>query len=335
MAIIVQYSYNLHSKQYPTPILCTFINSPAPTKGGGGAFAEFKARRVANLQRDLQAAKDAASAEGGVRPPSVKSTQQDTHHRPGRVPHRGGPPKQNFANKVLNPASKGNLSDEEGSGPKHSSGIPKLIHRKPIGHQVHDAEQLSSARPVGQRRSGRASVRGEMSAVTGELREIERFSNVPAPRAPVRERRGRSYLQQSHPTANLDQNLAKMHDYLSINHFAYNVDNQDDDGYDSDADLEPVCGPDDPDYMDVDNHEHVRNVDGKYIFDMDAQLELTPEEQAQGEFYLSATSLTIVLLFKTGRGLNLMSSYPYSGARCSLCAKGCGTWGPKTMGRHL
>ena len=306
------------------------INSPAPAKGGG--FAEFRARRVANLQRDLKAAKEAASAEGAVRPTTVKSTQQDTHHRPGRVPHRGGPPKQNFADKVLNPASKGNLSEEEG-GPKHSSAIPKLIHRKPIGHQVHDAEQLNSARPIGQRRSGRASVRGEMSAVTGELREIERFSNVPTPRAPVRERRGRSYLQRSHPTADLDQNLAKMHDYLSINHFAYNCDNQDDDGYDSDADLEPVCGPDDPDYMDADNHEHVRKVDGKYIFDIDAQLELTPEEQAQGKLYLLVTFLTQLLLQSTQTLIDV--DFSHSGARCSLCAKRCSSWRPKTMGRHL
>lgn len=255
--------------------------SSAPTKGG--AFADFRAKRVAALERDLQASRDKAAAEGGLaRPSNITSTQQDQHHRPGRVPHRGGPPKQNFADKVLNPAAKGTQADLT-EGVKHSSGIPKLIHRKPIGHQIHDAEQLTSARPAGQRRSGRASVRGEMSVVKGDLGEVERFSNAPAPFIPQRERRGRRYLQQSHPTAGIDQGLAKMQEFLSINHYAYNVDNQDDDGYDSDADLEPICGLDDKDYMDVDNHEHVRKVDDKYIFDMDAQMELTPEEQAQCE----------------------------------------------------
>lgn len=202
------------------------------------------------------------------------------------MPHRGGPPKQNFADKVLNPASKGNLSEKEegvvgGGGPKkHASGIPKLIHRKPIGHQVHDAEQLNSARPVGQRRSGRASVRGEMSHVQDNLGAIDRFSNVPAPRVPDRERRPRSsYLEQNN--LGFEKEWSKLQDYLAINHYAYNCDNQDDDGYDSDADLNMVCGPDDPDYIDVDNHEHVRKVDGKYIFDIDAMIELTPEEQAQ------------------------------------------------------
>lgn len=54
-------------------------------------------------------------------------------------------------------------------------------------------------------------------------------------------------------------------------HWASKVDNQDGDGYDSDADLEPFVSTDDPDYMDLDNHEHVRkNATGEYIFDYDA-----------------------------------------------------------------
>jgi hypothetical protein len=64
-------------------------------------------------------------------------------------------------------------------------------------------------------------------------------------------------------------------------HYAMNVDNQDDDGYDSDADLEPICGPDDEDYMDLDNHEHVRKVDDKYIFDLDAQMEYDDDEMVE------------------------------------------------------
>lgn len=275
--------------------------SPAPPKGGG-AFSEFRAKRVAALQRDLQAAKDATTAESSgnknatLRPSSVKSHQQDTHHRPGRVPHKGGPRKQNFAEKVLRPASKGQLAssdpNEEAaattSGVKHSSGIPKLIHRKPVGHQIHDAEQLNAARPMGQRRSGRASARGEMNMVQGDLRRMEKLSNVPARLAPERERRARvggGYLQQrsSQPYAGLEQNLAKVNEFLSINHYAYNVDNQDDDGYDSDADLELICGPDDPDFIDIDNHEHVKKVGDKYVFDADAMVELTPEEQAQSK----------------------------------------------------
>lgn len=193
---------------------------------------------------------------------------------------------------MLGPASKGQFAEEAGVN-KHTSGIPKLLHRKGVGHQVHDAEQLVSARPVGQRRSGRANVRGEMTVVKGDLGEVEmdKFSVSKPPSSPERERgRGQRsrYLQASNPALEYDRNLAKVHEFLSINHYAHNVDNQDDDGYDSDADLEPVCGPDDPDWMDIDNHEHVRKVDDKYIFDFDAQIELTPEEQAACKYVLSS-----------------------------------------------
>jgi hypothetical protein len=48
-------------------------------------------------------------------------------------------------------------------------------------------------------------------------------------------------------------------------------DNADDAGYDSDADLEPPLRPGDPDYMDLDNHEHVRkNEAGDHVFDWEA-----------------------------------------------------------------
>jgi hypothetical protein len=118
---------------------------------------------------------------------------------------------------------------------------------------------------------------------------MDRLSNVPA-LSPERERSGRggggmgrknSYLQQQQQPMGLDQDKVKMNQFLGINHYAYNVDNQDGDGYDSDADLEPVCGPEDPDYIDLENHEHVRKVDSKFIFDMDSMMELSPEEQAQ------------------------------------------------------
>ena len=53
---------------------------------------------------------------------------------------------------------------------------------------------------------------------------------------------------------------------------AYQVDNKDDDGYDSDADITaPVIDKNNRNYMDLDNHEHVRKNDaGEYIFDYDA-----------------------------------------------------------------
>jgi len=55
-----------------------------------------------------------------------------------------------------------------------------------------------------------------------------------------------------------------------LNHFSKD-DNPDDDGYDSDGDLEPPVRPGDPDYMDLDSHEHVRRNDrGEYVFDHDA-----------------------------------------------------------------
>jgi hypothetical protein len=56
-------------------------------------------------------------------------------------------------------------------------------------------------------------------------------------------------------------------------HLAYRVDNKDDDdGYDSDADITPpVIDKNNRNYMDIDNHEHVRKNDaGEYIFDYDA-----------------------------------------------------------------
>ena len=47
-----------------------------------------------------------------------------------------------------------------------------------MGHGVHDEEALSTALPPGQRRSGRASVRGEMSTrVVGDLASDEEGDN--------------------------------------------------------------------------------------------------------------------------------------------------------------
>ena len=50
---------------------------------------------------------------------------------------RGGPPKENFAHKYLDPAARGELIG------KHDAGIPKLAARKGKGHQLH--EQFSGA----------------------------------------------------------------------------------------------------------------------------------------------------------------------------------------------
>ena len=74
--------------------------------------------------------------------------------------------------KVFRPASEGHPS---GTGPsKYASGIPKLAARKPKGHQMHDAGGIVGAGMPGQRRSGRASIRGEMSArVVGDLEGAE------------------------------------------------------------------------------------------------------------------------------------------------------------------
>ena len=91
------------------------------------------------------------------------------YNRPGRSNHKGGPRKPNFAETVLRPASEGSYSP--------SSSIPKLTARKRVGHGVHDEEALSTALPSGQRRSGRASVRGEMSnRVVGDLASDEEGS---------------------------------------------------------------------------------------------------------------------------------------------------------------
>eukprot|EP00986_Skeletonema_menzelii_P016771 scaffold15848_cov158-Skeletonema_menzelii.AAC.3 len=164
-------------------------------EGGGGGFAAFQARRNANLEKDLDVARKATAAEqrsggrtgagvtgfgggsqqqqqqqgGGERvhrtsnhPPRTQDGTTDAstsggtgYNRPGRSNHKGGPRKPNFAETVLRPASEGSYSP--------SSSIPKLTARKRVGHGVHDEEALSTALPPGQRRSGRASVRGEMS----------------------------------------------------------------------------------------------------------------------------------------------------------------------------
>ena len=46
--------------------------------------------------------------------------------------HRGGPPKENFARKFLDPAARGELFG------KHDAGIPRLAARKGKGHQLRD-----------------------------------------------------------------------------------------------------------------------------------------------------------------------------------------------------
>jgi hypothetical protein len=62
-----------------------------------------------------------------------------------------------------------------------------------------------------------------------------------------------------------------LEDSLNTPHVACRVDNQDDDGYNSDADIEPFVDVNDPDYMDLENHEHVRKNDaGEYVFDYEA-----------------------------------------------------------------
>eukprot|EP00573_Skeletonema_grethae_P012878 CAMPEP_0201694472 /NCGR_PEP_ID=MMETSP0578-20130828/6733_1 /ASSEMBLY_ACC=CAM_ASM_000663 /TAXON_ID=267565 /ORGANISM="Skeletonema grethea, Strain CCMP 1804" /LENGTH=270 /DNA_ID=CAMNT_0048180159 /DNA_START=74 /DNA_END=883 /DNA_ORIENTATION=- len=165
------------------------------TKGDG--FAAFQARRNANLEKDLDVARKATAAErpggsggagvtgfggraagagGGERvhrtsnhPPRTQNDGdggREGYNRPARSTHKGGPRKPNFAETVLRPASEGAYSP--------SSSIPKLTARKRVGHGVHDEEALSSALPSGQRRSGRANVRGEMSTrVVGNLASDE------------------------------------------------------------------------------------------------------------------------------------------------------------------
>jgi hypothetical protein len=241
------------------------------------------------------------------------------YNRPGRSNHRGGPRKPNFAETVLRPASEGSYSP--------SSSIPKLTARKRVGHGIHDEEALSTSLPSGQRRSGRANVRGEMSnRVVGDLASEEeqgssssvggRFGGMgigrlPTLRGPTRERGSprMTYLggrggggggltagggdrggrgggggggggRNSRDDAIWDTDDADEHAASNLataltNRFNPNVDNQDDDGYDSDADLEPPISPDHPDYMDLENHEHVlrKTDEGDYIFDDDAQTE--------------------------------------------------------------
>ena len=54
-------------------------------------------------------------------------------------------------------------------------------------------------------------------------------------------------------------------------HDACRVDYQDDDGHNSDANIEPFVDASNPDYMNLDNHEHVRKNDaGEYVFDYEA-----------------------------------------------------------------
>lgn len=243
--------------------------------------------------------------------------QQGTYHRPNRAPHRGGPPKANFAETVLRPASEGHPNPNAPS--KYTSGIPKLTARKRLGQQVHDEEQLVSARPAGQRLSGRAAVRGEMSnRVMGDLENQGESGDSSPPSGvsglqammmrksqqqgggamiarPIRERatpiqnrqrslqflRGRDDDDDDKKDDDQDEekrNIMKLADDMQaehledslINHFSKS-DNQDGDGYDSDADLESPIKPGDPNFMDLDNHEHVRkNEEGDYIYDWEA-----------------------------------------------------------------
>lgn len=174
-----------------------------------------------------------------------------------------------------------------------------------------------SARPPGQRRSGRSAVRGEMShAITSDLESEERggggrneppLSGLRAMMmkkqqgkqggggAPIRERttpvhnrqrslgflrgnlRGQNNAADDDEYDSDDEQAvadAMQKDYLEhslTTHMASKDDNQDDDGYDSDADIQPHITPDDPEFMDLDNHEHVRkNEKGEYKFDWEA-----------------------------------------------------------------
>lgn len=338
-------------------------------EAGGSTFSSLLARRNAALAHDLENARretalQAASSSntttsgfGREKRPPVRVHRQESHpntppllggnayeesqrttenHRASH--HRGGPPKSNFAEHILRPASIGQLSS---SSSNHSSGIPKLAARKRLGHQVHDEEKLESARPAGQRRSGRSAVRGEMMGHRGVLGDLAAVGSAGAgvgerdgmmageegmlPPSGLREMMIRRRQQQQQQRAGggvgdvmmiapsrerttrvfdrrrsldfLRGNLSRgggagagMDGYDSedekvlgdvmqkenlqsalTSHWASRVDNQDDDGYDSDADLEPIVSSDDPDYMDLDNHEHVRKNDaGEYIFDYDA-----------------------------------------------------------------
>ena len=357
--------------------------------GGGSTFSALLARRNAALAQDLENARRetaiqaSASALSNSRPPvrvhrqesnanippplfgrggggpaggahhpeedsdATNQRQPDPHHTTHRVSHRGGPPKSNFAESILRPASIGQLTS------KSSSGIPKLAARKRLGHQVHDEENLESARPAGQRRSGRSAVRGEMmghrgvlvdlavvassggddkerEAVGGmmgagggmslppsglrdmmmrrrqqqqqqhEQNQLQRgtyggVGDVMMIAPPVRERTPRVFDRRrsldflrgslsrggggpdmdgydSEDEKVLGDVMQKDHLQSSLTaHWASKEDNQDGDGYDSDADLEPYVSVNDPDYMDLDSHEHVRKNDaGEYIFDYDA-----------------------------------------------------------------
>ncbi|KAL7442045.1 hypothetical protein ACHAXM_011272 [Skeletonema potamos] len=263
------------------------------------------------------------SGGGGTAASSLSASESGGggYNRPGRSNHRGGPRKPNFAETVLRPASEGSYP------PSSSSSIPKLTARKRIGHGIHDEEALSTSLPSGQRRSGRANVRGEMNnRVVGDLASDEERSSssssssgrfgamgigrLPALRGPTRERGSprMTYLggrggggdlfaagggdrggrggggggggRNSRDDAvwdidDADELAASNLATALTNRFNPNVDNQDDDGYDSDADLEPLISPDHPDYMDLENHEHVirKTEEGDYIFDDDAQTE--------------------------------------------------------------
>ncbi len=291
-----------------------------------------------------------AQPDSNVFDPEDVPSQRPTTTTDHRASHRGGPPKSNFAESVLRPASIGQLSSKPHYN--HSSGIPKLAARKRLGHQVHDEEKLESARPAGQRRSGRSAVRGEMMGNRGVIGDLVAVGGIGGGEdkeregggtmgdggmslppsglrdmmiqrrqqhrqqqhqqpivgtggggdvtmiAPVRERTSRvfdrrrslDFLRGNLSRGGSAAAAAEMDGYDSedekvladvmqkdhlqsslTSHWASKVDNQDGDGYDSDADLEPYVSADDPDYMDLDNHEHVRkNATGEYIFDYDA-----------------------------------------------------------------
>lgn len=278
--------------------------------GRGGGGDDGRVHRTSNHPpRTPQG--DASATEGGG--------GAGGYNRPGRSTHKGGPRKPNFAETVLRPASQGSYSP--------SSSIPKLTARKRVGHGVHDEGALSSSLPSGQRRSGRASVRGEMSnRVVGDLASDEERSGIMGGgggrfggmgsgrlpmRGPIRERssprmtylgggrggggrgggrgrggRGDGRGGRGRGGGRFSRDVIWEYDDADelaesnlasglTNHFNPNVDNQDDDGYDSDADLEPPISPNHPDYMDLENHEHVlrKTDEGDYIFDDDAQTE--------------------------------------------------------------
>lgn len=170
--------------------------------------------------------------------------------RTGRAAMKG-----EMSNRVLSDIEKEERSDGGGSGTGLASMMSTRGGGVGLGAGVGEPKMIA---PVRERPKPMVDKQRYLGFLRGDLKKDEEYDSDDEYDSEDEEIMG-DLMQAEHREHALNTHVHSL------------VDNQDDDGYDSDADLMPVISPDDPNYIDLDNHEHVRKNDkGEYVFDWDA-----------------------------------------------------------------